>query len=197
MPQRALLAKLCQLLLDHDLAECERVRSLACPVCGGPLHRADFPRKPRGLPPALEPLLAVRISLCCGREGCRLRQTPASVRFFGRRLYFGALVVLLCSLRGGLLPQRVAFLRRVIGVSRRTLERWRSWWTEDFADSAFWRGSSGRFADGAGGRRALPRSLWVAFRGRGIVASSFDLLRFLAPLTSALLTLDEGSRPLA
>jgi hypothetical protein len=192
MPRHALFAKLCQLLFDEDHAELERVRSRGCAFCGGALHRADYERKARGLEQEFEPLFLERLSLCCGREGCRRRHTPRSVRFFGRRLYFGALVILLCALRGGPLPSRVAYLRRVFGVSRRTLERWRRWWRDEFSTSAFWRTAAGRFADGAGGRVALPRSLWIAFRGKGLLLSAFDLLRFLAPLTSTSLTLDEG-----
>jgi hypothetical protein len=34
-----------------------------------------------------------RFSLCCGREGCRRRATPPSVRFLGRRVYVGAVVI--------------------------------------------------------------------------------------------------------
>ena len=34
-----------------------------------------------------------RFSLCCGREGCRHRATPPSVRFLGRRVYVGAVVI--------------------------------------------------------------------------------------------------------
>jgi hypothetical protein len=192
MPSRPLLAKLCQLLFDEDYAELERVRARGCLHCGGPLHRADFARKSRGLEAEFERFFSTRLSLCCGREGCRHRRTPRSVRFFGRRLYFGALVVLLSALRGGLLPWRVAFLRRVFGVSRRTLERWRTWWREEFASSAFWRVSAGRFADGGGGREALPRSLWLAWRAHGFVPACFALLRFLAPLSSESITLDEG-----
>lgn len=191
MPHHALLAKLCQLLQDEDLSELERVRSRGCPDCGGPLYRADYGRKPRGIEDAFEHYFASRLSLCCGREGCRRRRTPRSVRFLGRRVYFGALVVLLCALRGGLLSWRLAFLQRAFDVSRRTLERWRAWWLGEFADGAFWRVSAGRFADGAGGRFALPRSLWLAWREQGFVSGCLSLLRFLSPLSSASITLAE------
>ena len=66
-----------------------------CRDCGGPLYRGDYPRKPRGglLAIAAE-ALDRRFSLCCGRDGCRRRLTPPSVRFLGRRVYVGAIVVL-------------------------------------------------------------------------------------------------------
>ncbi len=191
MPKRELFAKLCLLLVDEDHAELERVRARGCLLCGGALHRADYARKVRGVEAALEEYFATRLSLCCSREGCRHRWTPRSVRFFGRRQYIGALVVLLCALRGGLLPWRIAFLQRVFGVSVRTLERWRTWWREEFASSAFWRTAAGRFADGGGRRDELPRSLWLAFRKLGFVRGCQKLLCFLAPMTSASITLDE------
>ena len=34
-----------------------------------------------------------RFSLCCGREGCRKRATPPSLRFLGRRVYLCAVVL--------------------------------------------------------------------------------------------------------
>ena len=34
-----------------------------------------------------------RFSLCCGRDGCRHRATPPSVRFLGGRVYVGAVVI--------------------------------------------------------------------------------------------------------
>src|SRR5271157_4368665 len=63
-------------------------------VTDGPLHRSDYDRKPRGalIAPAGEAFVR-RFSLCCGREGCRKRATPPSLRFLGRRVYLGAVVL--------------------------------------------------------------------------------------------------------
>lgn len=63
-------------------------------MCGGPLRAGNFPRKPRGalIAPAGEAFL-VRFSLCCGREGCREHATPPSLRFLGRRVYLGVVVI--------------------------------------------------------------------------------------------------------
>jgi hypothetical protein len=42
-----------------------------------------------------------------------------------------SVVVLLCGVLGqGPTPWRLDALRRVVGADRRTLERWRRWWTE-------------------------------------------------------------------
>lgn len=72
--------------------------------CGGALHRANYPRKVRGLPPGASagdgaggPGPELRLSFCCAREGCRKRHTPASLRFLGRRVYAGVVLVLVMA----------------------------------------------------------------------------------------------------
>ncbi|MDO8542844.1 MAG: hypothetical protein Q7S40_20575 [Opitutaceae bacterium] len=108
--------------------------------CGGALHRADYPRKVRGVK-----VEARRDSFCCAEEGCRRRVTPGSVRFLGRRIYAGFIVVLLTALRHGLTAERVAALQEHLGVDRHTLERWRAWWLQDFAPGRRWQcGQCGR-----------------------------------------------------
>ena len=47
-----------------------------------------------------------------------------SVRFLGRRVYWAAVVILASALRGGLNDRRAQQLSRLIGVPKRTLERW-------------------------------------------------------------------------
>jgi hypothetical protein len=78
------------LVLDRELSE--RARHAGCPRCAGRLHSASYPRKPRGGPRGAH---ARRFSLCCAR--CRKRVTPPSVRFLGRRVYYGVVVVLVRS----------------------------------------------------------------------------------------------------
>ena len=165
---------------DQDLAaEAQRA---GC-ACGGVLHVADFPRKPRGGPADLGPEHDRRLSFCCAREGCRGRVTPPSVRFLGRRVYFGAVVALVSAMRHGPTPRRVTAVGAHLGVSRRTLARWRRWWGTVFAESAFWTAAAGRFARPPE-RGRLPASLLECFGGderERLVA----LLRFLAPITTA------------
>ena len=75
-----------------------------CPHCtGGILHRADYPRKPRGHPAGLERRWdwELRRSFCCSREGCRRRTTTPSVRFLGRRVYLGVVVALVSAMAHG------------------------------------------------------------------------------------------------
>jgi len=172
----AILAK-----IDADLAETARVAGCEC---GGVLHRSDYPRKSRGGPPGLGPEYAERISFCCNRTGCRSRVTPPSVRFLGRKVYLGADVVLVSAMRNGPTPRRVAELRRLLGVSERTLRRWSAWWRSGFAEGAFWKGVGGRFAPPPPAIEALPHSLLERFGGDArdaLVAA----LRFLWPITTA------------
>ena len=77
------------LAVDEDLAA--ETRKKGCP-CGGRLHCANYPRKPKGTPAQLPEPQRLRLSFCCDRDGCRKRVTPPSVRFLGRKVYLGAIV---------------------------------------------------------------------------------------------------------
>lgn len=166
-------------LIDRDLAE--QVRLAGCD-CSGRLHRADYPRKPRGGPGSLGRFHTRRLSWCCAVEGCRSRKTPPSVRFLGRRVYWAAVVVLVSALSCGISARRAARLHEWTGVSLRTIRRWRQWWLDAFVSSPFWRGQRGRFmppVDVA----SLPASLVERFAGderRRLIAA----LEFLSPLTT-------------
>lgn len=133
-----------QLKYDEDLAE--QVRAAGCGVCSGRLDGARYPRKPRGATTELPDEYAWRFSFCCAVEGCRTRHTPASVRFLGRRVYLGAVVVLAAAMQQGLTPTRTTRLRELLGVSLRTLERWRVWWKTAFIDSDFWKTAKAFFS---------------------------------------------------
>jgi len=60
---------------DEQIAR--EVAREGCPHCRGPLHQANYQRKPRGgeLGSAGESF-SLRPSLCCGRPGCRRRALP-------------------------------------------------------------------------------------------------------------------------
>jgi len=175
-------AKLHSLLarVDEDLARA--CRDAACRVCRGRLHRASYPRKARG-PCAGEDVR--RWSFCCSIEGCRKRHTPASVRFLGRRVYWSAVIVLLSALAHGVSPRRARQLREWVGVSRRTLSRWREWWLEAFVSSAIWRELSGRF-DVPVDSRTLPKSLLERFAPLDQLdpLRMLSFLKLLGPLTT-------------
>ena len=101
--------------IDQDLAKTARQKACSC---GGRLHCAHYPRKPRGADDLPEPYQR-RLSFCCDRDGCRKRVTPPSVRFLGRKVYLGAVVILVAAMRQGPSPRRVAELSRLFGANRR------------------------------------------------------------------------------
>ncbi len=168
------------LKLDKDLAA--EVREKGCP-CNGRLHSARYRRKPRGVPQELQEEYSGRQSFCCAKEGCRRRTTPPSFRFLSRKVYVGAVVVLLTALRHGATPERIGALRAIVGVSRRTVERWRQWWLRDFVRSPFWKSARGQFAS-LPGLKTLPLSLLETFQLETAKERTVALLRFILPLTT-------------
>ncbi len=167
------------LRFDEDLAE--RVRAGGCP-CGGRLHSARYPRKPRGGPVDLTGY-DHRMSFCCDREGCRKRMTPPSLRFLGRRVYLGAVVVLVSAMMRGLTSWRVAKLCALVGADRRTLERWRRWWREAFPRTALWTDARARFMPLVT-EAELPASLLERFEDERRV-QLIGVLKLLLPLTTS------------
>jgi hypothetical protein len=162
--------------IDAELAEDRR--QARCPQCAGPLHVADFPRKPRGCPAAVREEYSSRFSFTCG--WCEARTTPASVRFLGRRVYV-AVMLMLCSAPGGSAARGIAEL---LAIPARTLSRWRAWWHGDFQRTRFWHSVSARFVPPLpeGG---LPQSLLDRFQGSTCPERMAQLLRFLSPLSTA------------
>jgi hypothetical protein len=169
---RALLA------FDRDLAR--KTQAAGCRHClDGPLHVANYRRKPRGGNFEPDDELCQRLSFCCGKEGCRHRNTPPSVRFLGRRVYFAAIFLLVSAMRHGVTPPRATQIKRLIPVDRRTLERWRQWWQETFVQTPFWKMTRARFASPLD-MGAMPMSLLVAFGFESMRAYHEPLLKALA-----------------
>jgi hypothetical protein len=160
---------------DRDLADL--VHNHPCPHCGGKLHWANYARSPRGLDKK-----AVRFSLCCAQDGCRRRQTPESIRFLGRKVYPGLIVVLVSALNNGLSPKRVAEVRKTVAVSRATLNRWRKRWLNQFIQTRFWKAARARFMPTIS-ESAIPACLCERF-GADQLPSMLNLLRFLGPITT-------------
>jgi hypothetical protein len=188
-----------------DAAIASHVAAARCRYCGGPLHRGDYPRKPRGgLVSAAGEAFRTRYSLCCGRRGCRKRALPPSVRFLGRRVYLEVVVVLAVAF-----AQAVASLARAVkvsGVPRRTLQRWTSWWREVFPRLPTWLTLRARLAPPPPDEAGLPSSLYHRVvtegqrpgRSRGDPAQADALVllaRLLAPATTE--SVLDGSRFLA
>jgi hypothetical protein len=167
--------------LDRDLAEQLRVQR--CPQCGAVLHYGRYARKPRGGPPDLPPDYDRRDSLCCAAHGCRKRVLPPSLRFFGRRVYLGPVFVLVSVMVHGITAKRAAALRALVGVSVRTLARWRVWWRQVFPQTRFWHAARARFAPPVA-EPGLPASLVERFAQGGDADRAVAVLRFLAPVTA-------------
>jgi hypothetical protein len=177
------------LAIDQELAA--TAQTGGCRRCAGRLDHADYPRKPRGGPMTLSPAYDKRSSFCC--DACRKRLTPVSVRFLGRRVYLGAVVLLAGVLRQGPAPWRVARLHALLGVSARTLARWHRWWRDDLVRTAFWRAARSRFARPVEAD-ALPCGLLERFGGDA-VAQVVATLRFLGPLTTTSASTLSEARP--
>jgi hypothetical protein len=175
--------RLYALLLKFDQDLFAQTRAQGCP-CGGVLHSASYGRKPRGAQTALPEEYARRHSLCCDQDGCRKRRTPPSLRFLGRKVYLGAVVVVVTAMRHGVTAARGASLSAAVGASRETLERWRRWWTEAFAATAFWQRASGMLhAPVAEGE--LPASLLARLDAPDEHWRVVRFLDFIKPVTTA------------
>lgn len=167
--------------IDDDLAA--KTREAGCPFCGGRLDVADYPRAPRGVTEGLDASWDSRRSLCCAVEGCRRRSTPPSVRFLGRKVYVGAVVVLATALQHGPSKKSVTALSTLLGITRRTLVRWRRWWSTAFTTSRFWTSLCGRFVP-AVDEAAMPASILSRMLATDDAERLVALLRVLAPVTT-------------
>jgi hypothetical protein len=167
-------------LLRIDEEAAEKTRAAGCP-CGDVLHSANYPRRPRGVASEMRGAFSKRFSFCCARDGCRTRATPPSVRFLGRRVYVGPVVVLASALRQGVTARRAAYLCSHLGVSRAALERWRHWWLETLVETPFWRSVAGFFATPPDASQ-LPCALLERFLGAP-EAKLVAMLKLLSPLS--------------
>ena len=186
-------------LAGFDAEIAVQVAAGGCRHCGGPLYQANYERKPRGAEiAAAGEAFTLRHSLCCGREGCRRRATPPSLRFLGRRVYLEA-VVLLASVVAQL-TTALRDARAATGVPVRTLNRWTAWWRDTFPRSSTWTELRARFRPPPPDDTALPASLLDRLDAdlcKGASAPSLSercqlAARLLAPATT--LSVPDGAR---
>lgn len=175
-------ASLYQFFYRVDCEIADSARKAGCPYDDGPLHRADYPRKPRGVPSGLDKEYERRKSFCCGREGCRHRMTPPSVRFLGRKVYVGAVIVLCTAMQHGVNHDRAQQLWELLGISRQTLKRWRMYWLQTFPATPFWKEARARFSPPVE-EGDLPLSLLTRFAGE-LMSQLCLLMQFLLPITT-------------
>ena len=169
--------KFLTLLLRIDCEFAAQCRADGC-RCGGDLHCADYPRKPRGCPRSMRAEYSSRLSFCCAV--CRKRSTSLSVRFLGRRVYLALAVVLVSGSRRAS-TSTLARLGAELGVARQTLQRWQAWWTEQFPLTPLWRAAGARFMPPVL-EAQLPGELITRFTGPAHEAL-MRLLVWLSPVT--------------
>jgi hypothetical protein len=160
-------------LMRADERIAAAVAKAGCPLCGGPLHVANYQRKPRGDTMALEgEAFTLRLGLCCGRQGCRRRVLPPSLRFLGRRVYLEVVVVFVTAW-----AQVAGAARVATGASARTLGRWRRWWQGELPQLGFWAELRARFVSPSPDESQLPLSL-LEYLGR--LAKGAELAHLVA-----------------
>jgi hypothetical protein len=119
------------------------------------------------------------------------------VRFLGRRVYFGIVVLLLSILESGPSRSKARVLEETVGVSVRTLRRWRRWWQSIFPRTRFWMAARARLLPPVE-ENDLPRALldrfcstknWPDRSAERIATDPTEglslLLRWLSPLSIA------------
>ena len=161
--------------VDEGISSGERERG--CSRCSGRLHRADYPRKARGLADAVMARFDRRFSFCCAR--CRKRQTPPSVRFLGRRVY-AAVAVLIGALIA--LAAALAEAARVTGARVRTLARWLGFFQGELLASRFWHSAQGAFSPPPAAL-GMPASLLERFAFDDPRERLLGVLKFVTPIT--------------
>jgi len=166
--------------IDQDIAA--SVQAAGC-YCGGVLHSARYPRKPRGVRSALDETYDYRLSFCCAASDCRRRTTPASVRFLGRKVYLGVIVVLIAAMQHGLSPKRRQRLIEVLDIPPQTLCRWRKWWREIFPTSRCWQAERGHYVPPIQAS-GLPDGILGKLEGKDLRARLCRLLLLVAPVTT-------------
>lgn len=163
-----------------DLELASRTRSGGCPHCGNALHAGYYERKPRGeCCDALPPKCRVRLGLCCGT--CRRRVLPPSVLYMGRRVYWGAVVLLVTGAAQGLQRGTINELCERFDVSRRTVKRWVQFFLVSFPRGDAWRRLRGHVSASVA-NHLLPRSFleWLFGERECTETALGDALRLIA-----------------
>lgn len=167
-------------LVRVDLEIARTLQARGCPHlgCGGRLHRADFPRKVRGLAVDCASSFNSRIGLCCG--WCRRRVLPPTVRFFGRSSYafIAALVAVATTLGRGVAPGA-----RLVGAAWSTVARWIRFLQCDLACRGEWQAARGRLP-AVLPLEQLPMSLVAVFGSVESDDAWLSTLRWLSLVTT-------------
>jgi len=116
--------------------------------------------------------------------------TSPSLRFLGRKIYIGLVVILDCCCVGRI-TSWFSSVSDAMGISLRTLWRWRAFWRETFPSTRFWQEARGRLMP-IPDCHAFPLSLLQVFAGSW-EDPPIAFLRFLSPISvGPLVTIREG-----
>jgi hypothetical protein len=133
-----------QLLLNFDDDMADAARCKGCPAGAHSIPPGISARPEVRRPGSTDrPIAGDPASAAVDR--CRQCNTPPSLRFLRRRVYLATMMVLISAMLHGATPPRVARLSQLLGVSRRTLARWREWWRTAFVQSRFWQAARATF----------------------------------------------------
>ena len=110
--------------------------------------------------------------------------TPPSVRLLGRKVYLGAVVILISAMRQSPTPRRVHELSTLFGVDRATVARWQALWRDYTPQTPCWKVARARLVPVVGNVVVLPLSLLETFHRTKDPCQDWGcLLRFFSPLT--------------
>jgi hypothetical protein len=105
------------------------------------------------------------------------------VRFLGRKVYLGVIVVLVSALAHGLSSKRRQRLIDVLDVPAQTLWRWQCWWRGVFAEGPWWRVERAQFVPPVAACE-LPGALLGRLQGADLRERVVRLLWLIAPLST-------------
>jgi hypothetical protein len=105
------------------------------------------------------------------------------LRFLGRKVYLGSIIVLLTALEQGLTPSRRQRLIESLDLWPQTLYRLRRWWQSRFSHTPCWRSLQLQFLPPISSF-ALPDGLLGRLNGFDLSHRLIHLLALLQPVTS-------------
>jgi len=105
------------------------------------------------------------------------------VRFLGRKVYLGVIIVLISALEYGLSPKRRKQLVEALDIWPQTISRWKRWWRAVFPESRCWQAMRGHFIPPLNTHH-LPGALLGRLKGEDLRQRLCHLLRSLVPITT-------------
>jgi len=138
-------AKLFHILYTFDKQLANDIKDKRCPFCGGILDWGNYQRKPRGQLCNVPDEYLVQFSLCCRNEHCRRRTKPPSCRFWGRKVYWSCVIIVIMALvQNRSKKQRIKQLQDLFDISHHTIRRWLRFFKDHFPFTDQWKRLRGK-----------------------------------------------------